>query len=114
RVVLGEQLLQPGLVDPVDELPGLLAVTDDLGQGEGRGDQVQDRDAQERPHPGIRLEIEDTDRRGGEGNGEGGDGLTVEGGRALLLDRCVTHAEQHRPTWPAPHPFGYSGAVLSD
>src|SRR3954469_21187374 len=96
----------------VGALRRLLPVADHLGEGEGGGDQVQHGDPQERPHPGVGVQLEDADGGGGHGDREGGDGLAVEGGRVLLLARCVTHGDKRRPTWPGPHPSGYSARLL--
>ena len=50
--------------------------------------------AEEAAHPGVGVQPEDADGRRRHGDGEGGDGLAVEGRRALLLDRCLTHGDK--------------------
>ena len=54
QVLLGEQLVQPGLVDPADDGRLFLPVADALGQRERRGDGVEDADGEEGAEPGSR------------------------------------------------------------
>jgi hypothetical protein len=47
EVLLGQEFVQAGLVDPADQGGLLLAVADALGQGERRGDHVQQAEGEE-------------------------------------------------------------------
>src|SRR5438477_11439914 len=51
EVLLGQELVQPGLVDAADDGAFLLAVAHALGQRERRGDDVQQADREEAAHP---------------------------------------------------------------
>src|SRR4051794_41156081 len=83
----GRSELLEGVVHPAARALAVLAVPDDLGEGEGGRHEVEDGDGQEGPHPGVGLELEDAEGGGGHGDGEGRHGLPVEGGGVLLFDR---------------------------
>jgi hypothetical protein len=51
KVLLSQQLIQPGLVDPADESGFFLAVADAFGQRERRGDDVEQAEREEPADP---------------------------------------------------------------
>jgi hypothetical protein len=51
KVLLSQQLIQPGLVDPADEGGFFLAVADAFGQRERRGDDVEQAEREEPADP---------------------------------------------------------------
>lgn len=64
RIVLGEQLLHPRLIDPADDLPSLLPVPDHLRQSKSGGHQIEDGNGQEAAYPGVGVQPENADSGG--------------------------------------------------
>src|ERR1700737_3536543 len=103
-IVLGEKLVQPGLVDSADDGVVLLLVADALGEGERRGDDVEQAEGEEGPHPDIDREVDDGEGDGEAGDGERDDRLHEERGGALgrNLGGCTHGLEPGRAERTAP------------
>src|SRR6266508_4064418 len=96
RVVLGEDLVDPGLVEPLGQAGALLGVPDALGEHEGRRDEVHRAQAEERPDPGADRQVDDADDRD-QGDAERDRCLPVER-RGVLGVRGDVHT--HQPGGP--------------
>ncbi len=77
--MVGQQLLELGLVDTVRDPAQLVLVAQSLGQGEGRGDRVQDPQGEEGPHPRIDGQVGHADAEGGQRDDEADLGLEDPG-----------------------------------
>ena len=88
RVVLGQDAVDPGLVEPRDDVLALLGVAHALGEGERRGGQEQGAEGEERLGPRLARQVVDRDQHGEHGDAEG-DGRLGEEGIGVLRTGCL-------------------------
>src|SRR5215470_11866644 len=109
QVLLGQQLVEPGLVDPADQDGLFLPVPDNFGQGEGRGDDIQQGDGEESTDPSGIMQVADADDGGGQGDRERGYCLAEERGGGVGSQwsaHAAIFTRRHMP----PDEYGYSFA----
>ena len=70
QILLGQELVEPGLVDAADDGCLLRPVADALGQGERRGDDVEHAEREEAAHPVGVMQVGDAEEGGTRGDAE--------------------------------------------